>query len=241
MLVAIIIISVSILALGIFGIISFVNFLINFKGDKEKRNKNIIRFVFSTALVLFLGGLNVFFIIKYIYDNRDEIAHAADELITTAIDKSVEYTVRGAIGTVSTFSRSYNASVIKQFENLDIDFSSSRFEIEEDQKIYEIEVILDNRIRRNEDIYFGSIVQNNYLIACDSDDFVYRIIPEDADSGFIKDRALISLVEYFVGREYTKYGKIVPGKSLHKILVVVPEEVEISYLKYFEKRIEIND
>ena len=239
MLAVIIIISVSALTLSVLGIISFINFLINFKSDKEKRNKNIIRFVVFSAISIFLGGLNAIFIVSYIYDNRDEIANVADELITTAIDKSVEYTVRGAIGTVSTFSRSYNTSVIKQFENLDINYSSSRFEIEEDQKIYEIEVILDNNIQRNDDIYFGSIVQNNYLLACDSDDFVYRIIPEDADSGFIKDRALISLVEYFVGREYTKYGKIVPGKSLHKILVVVPEEVEISYLKYFEKRIEI--
>jgi hypothetical protein len=229
------------LTLCVFGVLSLINFTINFKTDKQKRNKNIIIFAACCILVLFLGGLNTVFIVKLIYDNRSKIANTADELINTAIDKTVEYTVRGAMGTAQTFSRSYNASVIKQFENLDISFSSSKFELdkEKEQKIYEIEVILDNKIQRNEEIYFGSLVQKNYLIACDVDDFVYRIIPEDSDGGYIKERELIALVEFFMNREYTKFGKILPGKSLHKILVVVPKDVEISYLMFLDKRIDV--
>lgn len=204
MLVGIIMVSVIILSAAIFGIIALVKVILNFKSDKGLRNKNIIRTVVSAVVFVILGGLNTFLIIKYVYDNRNEIGKTAYSLITTAIDKTAEYMARGAIATASTFTKSYNSNVIKQFENLDISYSSSKFEIDEDNKIYEIELVLDNKIQRNEEIYFGSLVQKNYLIACDIDDYVYKIVPEDADSGFIKDQSLIALVEFFVGRE--KHG-----------------------------------
>lgn len=237
MLVGIIIVSVIIFAAVVFGIISLVNIILNLKSDIAKRNKNIIRLVVSVVVLIFFGGLNTFLIIKYIYDNRNEIGEKAESLINTAIDKTAEYTVRGAIATASTFTKSYNSKTIKQFENLDISYSSNKFEIDGDKKIYEIELVLDNRIKRNEEIYFGSLVQKNYLIACDADDFVYKIVPEDSDSGYIKDQSLIALVEFLIGREYTKFGKILPGKTRHKILVVVPKDIEISYLQFLDKRI----
>ncbi|GMO42194.1 MAG: hypothetical protein Pg6C_03540 [Treponemataceae bacterium] len=219
------------MAAAVLGIISFVNAVLNFKSDKTKRNKNIIRFVVSAAVFYIFWRIKHVhdnqptpLRIKYVYDNRAEIEKTAVSLITTAIDKTVEYTMRGAIATASTFTKTYNSNVIKQFENLDISCSSSKFEIADGKKIYEIELMLDNRIQRNEEIYFGSLVQKNYLIAC------------DADSGFIKDQSLIALVEFFVGREYTKFGKIMPGKTLHKILVAVPEAIEISYLQFLDKK-----
>lgn len=210
--------------------------------EREKRNRGLVRFAISSAAFIVLVGLNTFLIIKYIYDNRGQIAETADKIITSAIDKTAEYTVRGAIATASTFSKAYDAGVIKQFENLSITYSSSKYEFDKDKdkKIYEIELVLDNSIPSNEEIYFGSLVQKNYLIACDGDDFVYEIIPEDGDAGYAQDRELIALVEFFVGREYTKYGKILPGKSRHKILAVVPNDVEIKYLLFLGKRIDIN-
>jgi hypothetical protein len=235
------IIIVSILAAaGFFAAIgSLIGVIGNFKNDKARMKTNLVRFVaFFLAFVVF-GGLNTVLILKYVYDNREKIADAADSLITGTIDKTAEYTTRSLLATASAYSKGYNANIIKQFEKLDISYLTSKFEIHEDQKIYEIELALDNNMPANEEIYFGNLVVKNYLIACDEDDFVYDIVPEDADAGMTKYGELVSLLEYFLDREYSKFGKILPGKTRHKILVEVPENTNITSVRFLDKKIEI--
>jgi hypothetical protein len=58
--------------------------------------------------------------------------------------------------------------------------------------------VLDNNTPPDEELYFGNLVVKNYLIACDEEDFVYDIVPEDADAGFVSDSGLISLLEFFM-------------------------------------------
>jgi hypothetical protein len=82
-------------------------------------------------------------------------------------------------------------------------------------------------------------VVKNYLIACDEDDFVYDIVPEDADAGLTRYGELVSALEFFLNREYSKFGKILPGKSRHKILVKVPEDINITSVRFLDTRIEI--
>lgn len=238
MLVGIIFVSVFAFAAFIFGVFSLVKLILHFK-EKETRNRNIVIFVTASICFIFLCGLNTFLIIKHVYDNRNKIADATFELLGSAIDKTAELTVRGAMATASAYRSSVTTTVINRFKGLEITYSSSRFEIEEDKKIYEIALVLDNNLPAKEEIYFGNLVQNNYLAACDTEDFAYAIIPQDGDSGFIEDRALISLVEFFFNREYTKYGKILPGKTMHKVLVVVPRDVELAYMQFLDRRIDI--
>ena len=226
MLAGIIIVSVIALTAFVFMAVSFIKFILHFK-EREIRNKNVVIFAVSLICFTVLGGLNTVLIIKHVYDNRQKIIEAAGGIIGTAIDKTAEYAVRGAIATASTYRKLVNKAVIKQFKGLDITYSSSRFEIDGDKKIHEIELVLDNKMPKGEDIYVGNLVQNNYLIACDTDDFVYPIIPQDGDSGYIEDR------------EYTKYGKILPGKSRHKILVVTAKDIELAYMQFLDRRIDI--
>ncbi|MDR1617672.1 MAG: hypothetical protein LBS06_01335 [Treponema sp.] len=107
------------------------------------------------------------------------------------------------------------------------------------KKVYEVELELNNNIPRNEGLYFGSIIANKYLLACDKDDYVCDIVPLDNDAGFTTDGDLISPFEFILNREYTKYGKILPGKTKHKILVLVPEDVGITSLRLLNTRIDL--
>jgi hypothetical protein len=65
-------------------------------------------------------------------------------------------------------------------------------------------------------------------------------VPEDADAGLAKDiGALVSVMEFFLNREYSKFGKILPGKTRHQILVEVPERVTITSVRFLDKKIAI--
>jgi hypothetical protein len=42
-----------------------------------------------------------------------------------------------------------------------------------------------------------------------------------------------------MNREYSKFGTILPGKTRHKILVEVPENVNISSLRFLDTKIAV--
>jgi hypothetical protein len=236
------IIIVSILTIGGFfaALVSIIGVVLNFKKDKKKMKMHFIRFGVFIFLFVGLGIVNTVLIGKYVYDNREKIAGAADTLITGAIDKTAEYTTRSIVATASAYTRYYNASIIKRFENLTISYLTCKFEIQDGKKIYEIELALDNNMPQEEELYFGDLVVKNYLIACDEDDFVYDIVPEDADAGLTTFGELVSVMEFFLNREYSKFGKILPGKTRHKILVEVPENINITSVRFLDKKIAIN-
>jgi hypothetical protein len=240
MLIAIIIISLLTMAGLITAIISLAGFISNFNKDTEKRKKYFYKTIIFMLLFFMLGGINSFLIVKYVYNNRQKIGATADALVKSTIDKTAEYSARGALASVSTYKKAYNANIIKQFENLDMSVSSSTFETKDGEKVYEIELLLDNKIPQNEEIYFGNLVAKNYVLACDANDFVYDIVPLDTDAGFSSEEGLISLFEFLLDREYTKYGKILPGKTKHKILVKVPEDVSIVSVRFLDKQMDIH-
>jgi hypothetical protein len=235
------IIVVSILGLAGFcgAVVSVAGIILNFRKDKAKVRRSVITLIVCVTVLLVTGGANAVLIAKYVFDNREEIAAVADSAIGKAIDKSAEYTARSITETASAYGRAYNDKIIKQFENLDIRYLSETHEVRDGKKVYAVELELDNNIPRNEELYFGSIIANKYLLACDKDDYVYGIVPADEDAGFTTGQDLISLFEFILNREYTKYGKILPGKTKHKILVSVPEEVDIAYLQFLDRRIDL--
>jgi hypothetical protein len=236
------IIVVSILGLAGFcgAVVSLAGIILNFQKDKAKVRRRVITLIACVAVLVVTGGASAVLIAKYLFDNRQKIAAAADSAIGMAIDKSAEYTARSITETASAYGRAYNAKIIKQFENLDIRYLSDTNEVKDGKKVYAVELELNNNIPRNEELYFGSIIANKYLLACDKDDYVYGIVPADEDAGFTTDQDLISLFEFILNREYSKYGKILPGKTKHKILVSMPEDVDMAYLQFLDRRIDLD-
>jgi hypothetical protein len=237
MLAGIIIVSVLVIAGFCAAVASIVGIILNFKKNNEKVRTNVIKLVLFSISIALLGGFNAILIVKYAFDNKDKIAGTADKVITQAIDKTAEYTVRSIMVTASTYSKAYNSNIIKQFENLDINYLSEKFETNDGKKVYEIELEFNNNIPLDEQLYLGNIISNKYLLACDSEDYVYDTVPMDTGA-FTDDRGLISLFEFIFNRDYTKYGNILRGKSRQKILVSVPENVDIAYLRFLNKKIE---
>jgi hypothetical protein len=233
----IIIVSVLVAAGFCAAVASLVGIILNFRKNNEKVRVNVVRLVLFSLSFALLGGLNAILIVKYAFDNKEKIADTADKVITQTIDKTAEYTVRSIMVTASTYSKAYNSNVIRQFENLDISYLAEKSETKDGKKVYEIELEFNNNIPLNEQLYLGNIISNKYLLACDSDDYVYDTVPMDSGA-FTDDRGLISLFEFILDRDYTKYGNILRGKSKQKILVSVPENAAIAYLRFLDRKIE---
>jgi hypothetical protein len=65
-------------------------------------------------------------------------------------------------------------------------------------------------------------------------------VPEDADAGLTKDAGeLIAVLEFFLNREYSKFGRILPGKTRHKILVKVPSDINITSVRFLDTKIDL--
>jgi hypothetical protein len=239
MLIAIIFVSVLVAVGFCFAVASFIGIILNIKKDNEKVRMNVIKLIVFVIALVIMGGLNTVLIIKYSYDNRHKIADAADKVITSAIDTTAKYAVRSWTVTASEYSKAYNSNVIKQFENLDIKYLSETSETKDGKKVYEITLEFNNNVPLNEQLYLGNIISNKYLLACDSEDYVYDIVPMDTGA-FTDDTGLISLFEFIFNRDYTKYGNILRGKTKQKVLVSVPEDVKIAYLRFLNKKIEKN-
>lgn len=251
MLIAIIFVSLLIFACFVAGIIALIGIIANFKKNNEKVRKNVIIIVLCIALTCVFGILDAVLIIKYVYNNQDKIAKSAANLAERAVTTGFELTTKGAMAAASTYKQIYNDNLIKQFENLSISFLSKREELTEkrsdmrlkdleDSKITEIELVFDNQIPQTEELYTGDLVVKNYLIACDKDNFVYRILPVDDDAGFTAAGSeLVSLFEFILNREYSKFGKILPGKTKHKFLVITPKDVTITSMQFLGKIITI--
>jgi len=237
MLIVIIIVSVLVIVGVCFAVASLIGIILNIKKDNEKVRINVIKLIAFSLAFIILGGLNTILIIKYSYDNRAKIADAADKVITSAIDTTAKYAARSLTATASEYGKAYNSNVIKQFENLDIKYLSETSETKDGKKVYEITLEFNNNIPLNEQLYLGSIISNKYLLACDAEDYVYDIVPVDSGA-FTDDKGLITLFEFIFDRDYTKYGNILRGKSKQKVLVSVPQDVQIAYLRFLNKKID---
>lgn len=251
MLIGIIFVSLIIVALFIIGVMALVGIITNFKKDNEKVRKNIIKIVLCIIFTCVLGIIDGILVVKYLYNNREKVAEVAGNLAEKAVTTGFELTTKGAMAAANTYNQLYNENLIKQFENLSISFLSKREEITvdysdervhdlEDSKITAIELAFDNNIPQTEELYTGDLVVKNYLIACDKDDFTYRILPLDDDAGFTEaGSALVSLAEFILNREYSKFGKILPGKTKHTFLVITPNDTTITSMQFLGQTIAI--
>lgn len=145
----------------------------------------------------------------YIYNNHDTI-------LSTVLEKTSDITSDGLALTASNFEENWDKELIKNFGNVFISVRSVEFQLEDNEKIYTIEVIIDNRNEPKRKMYLHDLMNNNYLVACDTDDIVYAM-------------------------ETVKYenDKIPVGKTIAKYKVAVDKDVTLSYLRFIAEKISL--
>ncbi|MDR2662955.1 MAG: hypothetical protein LBC31_08170 [Treponema sp.] len=231
MFLAIVIIAVVIGILFCTVLVSLIVFLYNMAQKNDNAKKKSLKVLIPAAIIwVLLIGVNTILIVNHIYTNREEI-----------IDKSVripaEIAGKGLALTFQSFEKNWDQNRLQQLQNLHISFSSMDYELQNDTKIYDIELIFDNASPTEIKLYLDDLIGNHYLVVCDNDDFVYTLplvytrirstqTTEQTDEG-VSSKTEVASIQYA--------DTIIPfGKSRFRFNVTVPGDVEITQARFVD-------
>jgi hypothetical protein len=208
---------------------SLIIFLFNISNKNDSiKNKSLKVLIPSAIVWLLLIIVNTVLLVNYLYKNKEEL-----------LDKSVripaEMAGKGLALTFQSFEKNWDKGRLQQLQNLHISFSSLDYEIQDETKIYDIELIFDNAGPAEVKLYLDDLIENHYLLVCDKDDFVYTIplaytsirktqTKEQTDNE-VTTRTQVTSTQY-------SNTIIPPGKSRYKFNVTVPNDVEITHARF---------
>jgi hypothetical protein len=239
MFVTIVIISVLIGLFFIAAAVSLVSFIYsNIKKDDVLKKKSFKFLVSSAVLWVIFIGINIALIVMFLHKNREEI-----------LDKSVripaEMAGKGLALTFQSFEKNWDQNRIQQLQNLHISSSTMDYIIENETRIYDIELIFDNTSPAEIKLYLDDLIGNHYLVVCDKDDFVYLLEVSDRLMSSVKTERSTEQTTDGVTERTTKTSTqyantIIPfGKSRFGFTVTVPRDVEITHARFVEKVIQL--
>ncbi len=174
---------------------------------KKKSSSFLVAMSISFLVVILADAVVIGY---YVYNNHEKI-------VSTVLEKTSDITSHGLALTASNFEENWDKELIKNFGNVFISVRSVAFQVEKNEKIYTIEVVIDNHNEPKRKMYFHDLMNNNYLVACDTDDIVYVM-------------------------ETVKYDndKIPVGKTIAKYTVAVAKDATLSYLRFIAEKISLD-
>jgi len=187
----------------------FIYSAIRKRNDLRKRS---LRFLLSAVFAwMLLIGVNTFLVIKFIFNNGEKI-------INTALETTDRTVFNGNTFFTQYFEKKREENRLAKLEKLTIFLDSIKHEPKGDYRRYTIGVIFNNNSPTEDKLYFSDLLENNYLAACDKDDFVYPMELRD------------------------KQGDIILfGKSRHYFVTDVPKNVEIDHIRYIYKNLTLDN
>jgi hypothetical protein len=152
---------------------------------------------------------------------------AAGEGIGKGFAAAGEGIGQGIASAAQSFEKNWDKGRLQQLQNLHISFSSMNYEVQNGIKIYDIELIFDNKSPMEIKLYLDDLIGNHYLFVCDKDDFVYTIPLEykRITSQKTNDGTTVTSTQYS--------NTIIPfGKTKYSFNVAVPSDVDLTYARF---------
>jgi hypothetical protein len=168
-------------------------------GLQKKSLRYLLSIVFSLVLLI---SVNAFLLIKFMYNNGTKI-------IDAAVETSAHIASEGYSLTMQIFSKNWEKNRLTKLEKLTVFLDSIKYETRGDLRRYTLSVTFNNNSPAEVKLYFSDLLENNYIVACDKDDFVYPVELKEKQGDMI-----------------------LFGKSRHNFLVDVPRTVEIDHIRY---------
>jgi len=122
---------------------------------------------------------------------------------------------RGLALTVQSFEKNWDQNRILQLENLRVSPSALEYEQQDGQKIYTVDLVLDNKNPPEIKLYLSDLIGNHYLAVCDAEDFVYPLTVISAGPA----------------------DTIPFGKNRFRFMAAVPESAEITHARFVREKI----
>jgi hypothetical protein len=213
-----------IIAISVLIVISFFTILVSgisliaksVRKKAEGKKSSKITLIASSVLFLAFIGLNVYFIINYVYNNRVAI-------VNKTVESGAEVLSKGLALTVSNLEKNWDRTLIKKFEKLEISILKTEVANVKDGKKYKFDLFLNNTNPMDIKIYMHDLFNNNYLVVCDKDDFVY----------LFGDKKWQCTVFYQI-------DAIPVGKSKASFEITLPKDVNLDYIRFMKEKIQIN-
>jgi ABC-type multidrug transport system fused ATPase/permease subunit len=232
MFIAVVIISVVSGILFVVLAVSLIGFIVNSvqKNDAAKRKAFRI-FIPSLVSWVLLTALNVVFIVRLVYINRNEI-------LIKAVQVPAEMAGQGLALTFLSFEKNWDQNRLRQLEKLIISPSSMSYEIHNGRRVYDIELIFDNTSPTDVKLYLDDLIGNHYLVLTDQDDFVYLLTISDRLTSSVRTEESVAEtsgdVTTTITKSSTEYANtIIPfGKSRFRFTASVPEDTDITRARF---------
>ncbi len=206
---------------------AFVVFLYNVARKNDDGKKKSLKVLIPLAIAwVVLIGVDTVLIVNYVYKNREGL-----------LDKSAEMVGRGFALTFQGFEKNWDKNRLQQLQNLHISFSSMDYELQNESRVYDIELIFDNTSPTEVKLYLDDLIGNHYLLVCDKDDFVYTLplfyttIRKSQTTKQTDDEE-----DSWTREDSVQYSNtIIPfGKSRFRFNVTVPGDVEITHARFVD-------
>ncbi|MBN1695912.1 MAG: hypothetical protein JW881_00240 [Spirochaetales bacterium] len=156
-----------------------------------------------------LGCVNAFVIFSYVFEHKDEIIDSGIETTADIMAKTLVLTYKGV-------EKNWDAQLVKKLKNVSVTVSGSSHRLEKENRIYTIELLFDNPNPSSDNIGFYDLVNGNYLMVCDTEDIIYGLDMVTCQSTYLPE-----------------------GKTKAVFKVLVDEDVELSYIRFVESRIDL--
>jgi hypothetical protein len=153
------------LLLSVFSLVLLIILLI---AIKNKKKFWYVYLLLSLSFLVF-GSLKIYSIIAYVIKNRNEI-------ITKSLSATSDVLSKGLTLTASNFEKNWDKQIIDELKDVKIEIKSVKYENTDKGKKCILEIIVINNVSNDQrKIYMHDLLENNYLVAYDNDDFVHTI------------------------------------------------------------------
>ena len=157
-------------------------------------------------------------------EKAKDAAKSAGSAALGALEKGAEIAGEATANwlgtTAGNVGKNFNETITERLSYLDISVDSIESEAEEGINKYTLELTVNNTAPDDEKIYMETILKDNYLVACDQDDYTYKLTVEKGEVGYS--------------------NTVMPGKSRYTIYTELAEIDEISYLMFIGEKIELS-
>ena len=152
-----------------------------------------------------------------------EKVEAATEKALDAIEKGAEIAGKATANwlgtTAGNIGKNFNETITERLSYLEISIDSITSETEDEIESYTLDITINNTAPDDEKIYINVILSDNYLVACDQDDYTYK---------FLVDKDAIGYSD-----------NVKPGKSRYTITTDLPEADKLGYLLFIGEKIDL--
>jgi hypothetical protein len=231
MFLAIVIVSVIAGIIFVVGMVSIIVIIYSVNKKNDYLRKLGFKILISSAVIwLIFICVDIVLLVKDRDNIAGEVGRLTGVMVGSGFEAAGEGVGKGIATAAQSFEKNWDKGRLQQLQNLHISFSSMNYEVQNGIKIYDIELIFDNKSPMEIKLYLDDLIGNHYLFVCDKDDFVYTIPLEykRITSQKTNDGTTVTSTQYS--------DTIIPfGKTKYSFNVAVPSDVDLTYARFVDK------